>query len=116
MFISQIIPEKLDTSTPSWIENLVYKKIKEETLTCGVCAEKIETEKWIDHIEGKHEYLAWAEGQPPLVSMIHYIICKLRATKLFLLILDGSFHESLKPIGFETLYSPREPIRGSQTG
>lgn len=35
---------------------------------CGVCKEKVNSNKWLDHIEQKHEYLAWKEGQKPLVS------------------------------------------------
>lgn len=35
---------------------------------CGVCKETVKLDKWMDHIERKHEYIAWEEGHEPLVS------------------------------------------------
>lgn len=49
----------------SEINNIVLEDTIEQ---CGVCKEKVKSDKWMDHIERKHEYLAWKEGQEPLVS------------------------------------------------
>ncbi|XP_050562600.1 uncharacterized protein LOC118273307 isoform X1 [Spodoptera frugiperda] len=50
----------------SWIEDFNKKDVKDEILTCGVCAAKVEGSEWISHIETLHQYLAWVEGQPPI--------------------------------------------------
>lgn len=58
----------------SWIEDFNKKDVKDEILTCGVCAAKVEGSEWISHIETLHQYLAWVEGQPPIVSInIHFL-------------------------------------------
>ncbi|KAJ8726246.1 hypothetical protein PYW07_000944 [Mythimna separata] len=57
---------KLELSTSSWIESFCNNEIKNEILTCGVCESNIESEKWFDHIETEHQYLAWVKDQPPL--------------------------------------------------
>ncbi|CAH1645031.1 unnamed protein product [Spodoptera littoralis] len=54
-----------DTSC-SWIEEFSQKEVKDEILTCGVCAAEVEGSEWITHIETVHQYLAWVEGQPPI--------------------------------------------------
>ncbi|XP_022820712.1 uncharacterized protein LOC111352440 isoform X2 [Spodoptera litura] len=54
-----------DTSC-SWIEEFSQKEVKDEILTCGVCAAQVEGSEWITHIETVHQYLAWVEGQPPI--------------------------------------------------
>lgn len=38
------------------------------TVKCGVCEKEIEGTDWLKHAQTEHEYLAWVEGQPPLVS------------------------------------------------
>ncbi|KAH9645178.1 hypothetical protein HF086_005723 [Spodoptera exigua] len=50
----------------SWIEDFTKKEIKNEILTCGVCAAQVEGSEWINHIGTLHQYLAWVEGQPPI--------------------------------------------------
>lgn len=37
------------------------------TLNCGVCFKEVEAKKWIFHIFKYHDYLAWVEGETPLV-------------------------------------------------
>ncbi|XP_073941595.1 uncharacterized protein isoform X2 [Choristoneura fumiferana] len=33
---------------------------------CGVCGQYMPLTDWAAHIEGKHDYLAWKDGEPPL--------------------------------------------------
>uniref|UniRef100_A0A2A4JFN3 C2H2-type domain-containing protein n=1 Tax=Heliothis virescens TaxID=7102 RepID=A0A2A4JFN3_HELVI len=56
---------KLDTSS-TWLDLFSQNKIKDEILTCGVCANKIESALWLKHIETDHQYLAWVDGDTPI--------------------------------------------------
>lgn len=40
-------------------------------IVCGVCFEPIQNSRWIDHIEKKHNYIAWKTYEDPLVSLFH---------------------------------------------
>ncbi|XP_068620797.1 uncharacterized protein [Battus philenor] len=33
---------------------------------CGVCGEQLNEDQWIEHIQKKHNYVAWIEGKTPL--------------------------------------------------
>ncbi|PZC74681.1 hypothetical protein B5X24_HaOG207350 [Helicoverpa armigera] len=57
---------KLDTSSSSRIDSYSQNKVKDEILTCGVCASKVESALWIKHIEKNHHYIAWVDGETPI--------------------------------------------------
>lgn len=53
----------------------MYNKVKSEEsesdivyTKCGVCECKIAASEWLNHIEKQHNYLAWKNGEPKLVS------------------------------------------------
>lgn len=37
---------------------------------CAVCHRNIADSKWYEHVARKHSYLAWKEGEEPLVCKI----------------------------------------------
>lgn len=53
---------EVNTSQSDHVETVVEVK-------CGVCSELCLNRDWIMHIQSKHDYLAWKEGEPPLVSV-----------------------------------------------
>nr|XP_049708028.1 uncharacterized protein LOC110379419 isoform X2 [Helicoverpa armigera] len=57
---------KLDTSSSSRIDSYSQNKVKDEILTCGVCASKVESALWIKHIEKNHHYISWVDGETPI--------------------------------------------------
>lgn len=40
------------------------------TVKCGVCEQDVADSDWIEHISKNHNYLAWQEGETPLVRFI----------------------------------------------
>ncbi|CAG4968255.1 unnamed protein product [Colias eurytheme] len=49
-------------------ENASNILIKNESKKCGVCQEEVEDDLWLNHIEEKHNYMAWRENEQPLNS------------------------------------------------
>ncbi|XP_045511083.1 uncharacterized protein LOC123706008 [Colias croceus] len=48
--------------------NSSNSSIKNESKKCGVCQEEVEDDLWLNHIEEKHNYMAWRENEQPLNS------------------------------------------------
>lgn len=44
------------------------RKTKVISIICAVCSSSIEQSGWVEHIAKEHNYLAWKEGEEPLVS------------------------------------------------
>lgn len=51
-------------------ENTEKVNQKNTSVRCGVCKLKLIEAEWIEHIFKEHDYLAWQEGQPEIVSFI----------------------------------------------
>lgn len=44
------------------------KKTKVISVICAVCSCSVEESVWVEHVAKEHNYLAWKEGEEPLVS------------------------------------------------
>lgn len=44
------------------------RKPKVISVVCAVCSCNVKESEWIEHIAKEHNYLAWKEGEEPLVS------------------------------------------------
>lgn len=63
---------QVEDSTKIWevpiVEEGSSKGVDIDSFKCGVCPENVTNLTWIDHLAKEHNYLAWKEGEEPLVS------------------------------------------------
>lgn len=50
---------------------------EENLVKCAVCHKNIKNSKWFKHIQRKHNYLAWKEGEPSLVRTLNKVVSSL---------------------------------------
>lgn len=49
-------------------EDNYQKKNKSKVVVCAVCSCSVKVSEWMEHLAKEHNYLAWKEGEEPLVS------------------------------------------------
>lgn len=42
-------------------------RMSDNVIKCGVCEKSVDETQWIEHISKEHDYIAWRDGEPPLV-------------------------------------------------
>lgn len=47
--------------------------VESKTVQCGVCKQDMPTLKWMEHIAKEHNYLAWQEGDTPVVCTLEVL-------------------------------------------
>ncbi|KPJ18682.1 putative ATP-dependent RNA helicase DDX46 [Papilio machaon] len=71
---------------------------------CGVCHNEVRKQDWIEHIQKEHNYLAWIDGQPPLVMKIIDNIRPDRQTVMF----SATFPRQMEALARRILQKPIE--------
>ena len=55
-------------------ESNVDNNNHDEIIECGVCHQQMQGINWVKHIQTDHSYIAWKEGDTPIVSKLFIII------------------------------------------